>query len=234
MRKVKVDFINASSVLKDSKIKSALFALQKQVQRDFAPKWGIEADLEFSRRKKPRAGSWWVVILDDAKGAEEFGYHELTSEGLPMAKVFAGIAKQYDSPWTITASHELLEMLADPDVNQYSQHSMGRGKLYFREICDPCCPDGFAYKVDGVPVSDFVYPTWYESFHKKGKAGFDHCGHIREPFHKVRGGQVTAMSSRKLHAAKTIPSRSHRLNETRNAKRIIPHHLWRASRIRRP
>jgi hypothetical protein len=41
------------------------------------------------------------------------GYHDLTNEGLPLGKVFAGSDMVNGYNWTVTASHELLEMLID-------------------------------------------------------------------------------------------------------------------------
>jgi len=42
------------------------------------------------------------------------GHHDLTPDGLPVGKSFAGTDKHFGHSWTVTASHELLEMLADP------------------------------------------------------------------------------------------------------------------------
>jgi len=38
---------------------------------------------------------WWVVVLDNSDQAGALGYHDLTSAGLPISKVFAGTDKQY-------------------------------------------------------------------------------------------------------------------------------------------
>ncbi len=118
MANIQVSVINASTVLTDDQVKVALPALQTQVRRDFAPAWGVDADLSFvPQGSKPVPGSWWLVILDNSDQAGALGYHDLTEEGLPLGKVFAGTDKHYGNEWTVTASHELLEMLGDPDVN---------------------------------------------------------------------------------------------------------------------
>jgi len=50
------------------------------------------------------------VILDDSDQAGALGYHDLTSDGLPIGKVFAASDLKAGTSWTVTASHELLEM----------------------------------------------------------------------------------------------------------------------------
>src|SRR5512135_775495 len=117
MAEIQIAVINASTAVSDDEVRTAAAALQIQVRRDFAPAWGIDADLTVvPRGETPEAGAWWLVILDTSDSAGALGYHDLTPEGLPLAKVFAQSALKLGFQWTITASHELLEMLADPDV----------------------------------------------------------------------------------------------------------------------
>ncbi|MGF6970991.1 hypothetical protein OKW43_008086 [Paraburkholderia sp. WC7.3g] len=47
MANIRVSVINASTVLTDDEVKTALPALQTQVHQHFAPTWGIDADLNF-------------------------------------------------------------------------------------------------------------------------------------------------------------------------------------------
>ncbi len=193
MANIKISVINASTVLTDNRVKPVVPALQTQVRRDFAPAWGIDADLAFvPRGTKPASDSWWLVILDDSDQGGALGYHDLTKSGLPLGKVFAGSDMKYGYHWTVTASHELLEMLADPDINLtvFVQPSAETGTLYAYEVCDACEADRFGYKIDNIFVSDFVYPSWFESFRKKGTAQFDYGGHIQKPFDLLPGGYI--------------------------------------------
>jgi len=183
MSNIKVSVINASTVLKDPDVQSAVPALQTQVHNDFAPAWGIDADLAFvPKGSKPAPGSWWLVILDNSDQAGALGYHDVTSEGLPLGKVFAGSDRVYGYKWTVTASHELLEMLADPEINLtvFVQPSATEGVLYAYESCDAVEADQFGYDIGGVTVSDFVYPAWFETFRKTGTQ-FDHRNHLKNP-----------------------------------------------------
>ena len=55
-----------------------------------------------------------------------------------MAKCFAGTDLKYGYTWSLTASHELLEMLADPNINLtvLVQTADTAGTLDTYEVCD--------------------------------------------------------------------------------------------------
>lgn len=192
MANIKIAVINKSTVVKnDSQLVKVVAALQKQVSRDFAPAWGIDADLRLvAPNSKPAANEWWLVILDNSDQAGALGYHDITSKGLPLGKVFAKTDLTYGEDWACTASHELLEMLADPTINLtvFEENTANGGVLYAYEVCDACEDEKFAYKIDGVLVSDFVYPAWFESFRKTGQ--FDFMKKISKPLQLLSGGYI--------------------------------------------
>jgi len=66
-------------------------------------------------------------------------------------------------------SHELLEMLADPWINWCATGN--DSKIYALEVCDAVEADDLGYDIDGVRVSDFVTPAWFEP-HVRGPVGF--------------------------------------------------------------
>jgi hypothetical protein len=243
MPTIKVAVINASTVLKNAEVSVAVPTLQTQVHRDFAPAWGVDASLVFvPKGATPPPGAWWLTILDNSDQAGALGYHDLTNQGLPLGKVFAGTDMQYGNSWTVTASHELLEMLGDPDINlaAYVEHPKGGMRLYAYEVCDACEADKFAYRIDGTLVSDFVYPAWFEAFRRPGSARFDHRGAIKGPFKLLPGGyigifdcpagggwtQITAdRRSLRYHARAPVGSRRER--------RRTPREQWQKSDIKR-
>ncbi len=193
MANITVAVMNASTVLTDADVKVAVPALQTQVHNHFAPAWGVDADLKFvAKGDTPPAGAWWLAVLDNSDQAGALGYHDLTNEGLPLGKVFAGTDITVGSQWTVTASHELLEMLADPDIDLsvFVQADASSGTLYAYEVCDACEDDQFGYQVDGVPVSDFVYPAWFESFRQPGTTQFDQGQHLQQPLQLLQGGYI--------------------------------------------
>jgi len=190
---IQISVINASTVLADNEIQPVVGALQKQVNNEFRSAWGIDAKLEFvPNGMQPPEGTWWLAILDDSDQAGALGYHDVTTEGLPMGKVFAGTDLKFGTEWSVTASHELLEMLADPNINLtvLVQSSDTAGKLYAYEVCDACEADANAYKIGSVLVSDFVYPSWFEDFRAEGSTQFDQSNNIKAPFQLLAGGYI--------------------------------------------
>ena len=92
-------------------------ALQTQVSRDFAPIWGVDAELSFvpTGGRGPK-DQWWIVLLNTSDEAGDLGYHDLTNAGQPLGKVFVKSDLEAKTSWTSTVSHELIEMLGDPDL----------------------------------------------------------------------------------------------------------------------
>jgi hypothetical protein len=190
---VQISVINESTVLADTDVTPVVAALQKQVTNDFRPVWGVDAELTIvAKGNQPPAGSWWLVLLDDSDQANALGYHDLTTEGLPIGKVFAASDLKAGTSWTVTASHELLEMLADPDINltAFVQNNNTQGTLYAYEVCDACEDDSFGYQIDNVMLSDFVYPAWFESFRTQGSTQFDRMNQIQNPLTLLKGGYI--------------------------------------------
>ena len=112
----------------------------------------------------------WVSYNTDQANA--LGYHTTTSTGLPLGKVFAVDAQQAGVPWSITFSHEALEMLIDPFAITcvFAQYSTTTGILIAYEICDPC--QNTSYSIGGTLVSDFILPAWFDYFQTNGPFDF--------------------------------------------------------------
>ena len=184
---------NASTCLTDAQVEAVLPALQKQVSDDFKAYWELDCTLTFLNNGQPLTRGWWqVVITDNPDQAGALGYHEMTSAGTPLGKVFAKLDIESDSSWTTTLSHELLEMLADPNINLsvMVQTAETRGTLYAYEVCDACEDVSFGYLIEHVLVSDFVYPSWFESFRKPHSTVFDYQKHITKSFDLLKGGYI--------------------------------------------
>lgn len=193
---VQIAIINESTVVPDADVQAAVQALQIQVSRDFAPIWGIDATLSFFPAGSALpATSWWLAVLDNSDQAGALGYHDLTTTGLPLGKAFAATDLQYNLRWSVTASHELLEMLGDPYINLAAAIEPGRNgavmTLYAYEVCDACEADEFGYDIEGVTLSDFVYPAWFESFWGTGGTRFDFQDRIQNPFELLPGGYIS-------------------------------------------
>jgi len=193
MARTDVSVLNRSTLIQDSEIQAVMEALQSQVTNDFAPVWGVDAQLSFvPQGEAPKPNTWWLVILDTSDQAGALGYHDLTQDGLPLGKVFVQSNLDAGTSWTVTASHELLEMLVDPDINLtvFVQPSATAGTLYAYEVCDACEADGYGYTIGKTLVSDFVYPAWFESFRTPNSVKFDRQGKISQPFQLLPGGYI--------------------------------------------
>lgn len=162
---VSIAVINESTVVTDAQVQSMVPALQSQVTDHFAPVWGVGADVAFvPTTQPPAADAWQLVILDDSDQAGALGYHDLTSAGLPLAKIFAKSDQAAGSSISVTCSHELLEMLGDPmiDTTVFFSDNQGNVAAFAFEACDACEADNYGYQINGVLVSDFVYPSWFD------------------------------------------------------------------------
>ncbi len=98
---------NASTCLTDSQVEAVLPALQKQVSDDFKAYSELDCTLTFLSREKPLTRGWWqIVITDNPDQAGALGYHEMTTTGTPLGKVFAKLDIENGYSWTATLSHE--------------------------------------------------------------------------------------------------------------------------------
>ncbi|MEI8368256.1 MAG: hypothetical protein WCJ31_07460 [Planctomycetia bacterium] len=135
-------------------------ALAKQVLRDFGPIWQIQATVDaFQSLDRVPPGYWPVIVKEKLDDPDAAGYHT-DKNGNPFALV------QFSRSWSLTASHEVLEMLADPFGNRVvSSVSPWDNKTRVEilvEVCDPSEDDAFSYNVNGVAVSDFYTPRYLD------------------------------------------------------------------------
>jgi hypothetical protein len=131
-------------------------------------------------------------------------------------------------------------MLGDPDINLtvfVQDGDRPKGRLYAYEVCDACEDDSFGYTIDGVLVSDFVYPAWFESFRKAGSTQFDRQRHIRRPFDLLRGGYIGYFDVTGGHGWQQLTKdgalnyRARPRVGSRRERRRTPRELWQASAV---
>jgi hypothetical protein len=181
---------NASTCLTDAQVEAVLPALQRQVSIDFRAYWDLDCALYLLARNQPLTRGWWqIVITDDPDQAGALGYHEMTSQGTPLGKVFARLDLESGASWTVTLSHELLEMLADPWINWCAVGS--DSKVYALEVCDAVEADDLGYEIDGVLLSDFVTPAWFEP---TSADRFDFKQRISKELQLARGGYISILN----------------------------------------
>jgi hypothetical protein len=232
---VTIAVINESTVLTDAQVLPVLDALRIQVTRDFAPVWGYAAKLVFFSKGSTVPPSFWqMALLDDADQAGALGYHDITASGQPLGKVFVKTTQADGLNWTVTASHELLEMLADPYVNDCREVDNSSGvptTFYASEVCDAPEDDQWGYLIGSVLVSDFVYPRWF----MPGMAGpYDQMGKITSPFQLLAGGYISVLDVTtqngwtQLQAEKS-PANKNTRSDNRLELRRKPRSTWEKS-----
>lgn len=164
-------------------------AMQKFVDLHFAPVWGTPAKLVLTDNQL--AGSWWMVFLDNADAPGALAYHDLTSDGMPLSKVFVDTITSDGASLSVAASHELAEMLVDPDINLSAEHVfVNDSTIYAYEVADAVEDDSNGFLIDGVLMTDFVYPSWFEDYTHPAGTKFSHMSSVTKPFTLDRGGYM--------------------------------------------
>lgn len=158
-------------------------AMQMYIDKYIVPVWATPAKLVKSTGFIK--GAWAVVFLDDADQPGALAYHDLTPDGLPISKVFVRTTIQNGDLVSVSASHELVEMLVDPGINLMTT-GPDPATVYAYESADPV--ESMSFPVNGIPVSDFIYPSYFETFHKAGSVKFDQMGKVKKPFQILSGG----------------------------------------------
>jgi hypothetical protein len=158
-------------------------AMQAYVNQYVAPIWGTPAKLVKTTDFKK--GAWAMVFLDDADQPGALAYHDLTPDGFPIAKVFVKTTLADHELVSVSASHELVEMLVDPAINLMTTGPDSK-TIYAYESADPV--EALSFPVQGIPMSDFVYPSYFEVFRKPGSVKFDAMGKVSKPFQILKDG----------------------------------------------
>jgi hypothetical protein len=179
--------VNQSTLLANEDVARCAAALQTQVSRDFAATWGIDARLRVTDEAGDDEEA--LYLLDDGLQANALGFHTRTANERPCGFVLVRLCLDAGDSWQATASHELLEMLADPLVNLVAEGQFqGRPALFALEACDPVEND--EYEIAGLPVSNFVLPTWFLPGPLPDEMLVDFLGRLAEPGTLSPGGYV--------------------------------------------
>ena len=180
-----VALVAVTPSLTASEVTRIAAALQRQIARDLIRYWELEATISaFVQLNEVPPGYWPIIVRDDIDN-EAAGVH-CDNSGQPMALV------TFDNDWSITASHEMLEMLVDPFGNrmvagQSVKPDQGRVE-YLVEVADPV-GDSW-YWIDDVKVCDFITPRFFDPI---GSAGVQYCstGALKNPRELLANGYLT-------------------------------------------
>jgi|GEM_PF-1466394 len=186
-------------------------AVQTQIERDFAPAWGLAPvpvmAVDDGAAVPLGAGLVYLVQkIADAPGA--YGIHKADPSGFfagfvavdAICKLGGTLSRGSDSV-SSALSHEVLELIANPSVNLWCDD--GAGLSFAREVCDPVSGDGYDIEVEpfsegpseAVCVSNFVHPDWFKPSATSG-AMFDQMGLLTRQFEVRKGGYAVSRTAK--------------------------------------
>ena len=165
-------------------------ALQKQASRDLAPIWELSATVDAFAKLDDVPDGYWPMIIKDDIGVEAAGVHK-DKDGQPFALIAS--SPDFDN-WALNCSHEMLEMLVDPSLDRQVTGDSpmdGQGRVSFLvEVCDPSGAADFGYTVNGILMSDFYTPHFFDPVASAG-VRYAFTGSITGPRQVLRGGYLS-------------------------------------------
>ena len=176
-----IHYINNSSVVDAASFQNAIDDIHLQLSNEFAFAWGLPHFV----------ATLTIADTIDVPGA--LGYHDIDSQFHPYAIVDAKLAEENGIPWSLVASHEALEMAANPYVDRIALLDPAgtgiSGELIWNEICDAVERGSYAGRLHSTPLSNFVLPGWFIP----GWSGpVDHLGQVPGPLQIASGGYIAA------------------------------------------
>jgi hypothetical protein len=202
---------NVSTQIPHATFRAAVRAIQKQVSNHFKPEWGLGARLKpvalpLGRKRAPiQKNADAILYLGDSSSdptigvKDAYGYHAANNKGVPYGFVYLDICASSNEAWTCTLSHEVLELLGDPDavltVTGPSPKNASATVYYDLEMCDPT--QGDTYKIDGIEVSNFVGRHYFGMSGGSGRT--NHLNLRLRPFGVRPGGYLQYELSGKAH-----------------------------------
>jgi hypothetical protein len=172
---------HTNGMISDEDLQRAIRAINRQVREDFEPNWGMGATLHLAGRTTEAPdkisppdlrGDAIIYLWDHTDVPGALGYHYQTAQGVPFGFVFAALSKEIGEEWSVTLSHEVLELIGDSETNLLvmgPHPKEARDVFHWYEMCDAVQAE--SYEIDGVLVSNFVLPLYFT-----GTRDFDEIG----------------------------------------------------------
>ncbi len=191
--------------LSDEEVQVVIRAMNRQIAQDFEPYWSLGATLRLEGRSGQQPdvespidmrGDALIYLWDDVNVNNALGFHDRNNRGIPFGFVFTKFSQEMGEQWTVTLSHEALELIADPEVNLLVMgphpSSPDAAVFHWYEMCDAVQAE--TYKIDGVEVSNFVLPLYFTPAAEPGSRNDflarSHNGQTLKSFGVNPGGYV--------------------------------------------
>jgi hypothetical protein len=165
----------------DEELQNTIRAINRQIKEDFEPYWSLSAMLRLEGRSAAEPdqampadmrGDAILYLWNEADVEGALGYHAQNARGIPFGFVFTSISKEIGEPWSVTLSHEALELVGDPETNLLAMgpHPVeDRFVFHWYEMCDAVQAE--TYEIDGVAVSNFVLPLYFTGTREVDEVG---------------------------------------------------------------
>ena len=189
---VQIALIDTTGTIRFRRMEQVAAAIEHQMRHHLGRFYDVDARIFALRHGEELPNRTWPVhIVPEVKKGG--GFHSDIS-GAPFAKVCIG------PHWTMSASHEILEMVFDPTgsrlhtapaihlVDGRVENAKGSFR-YLMEICDPCESADWAYTIDDVVVSDFYTPDYFDR-HPRAGGHYSHHRSIGAPRQVPKGGYL--------------------------------------------
>ncbi|MET0658621.1 MAG: hypothetical protein ABW110_10760 [Steroidobacteraceae bacterium] len=193
---MKISVINhTNGQVSDEELQSVIRAINRQIAEDFVTAWGMDASLHLEGRSQTHPekvevadmrGDAVLYLWDQVDVPGALGYHARNNQGIPFGFVFTTISQQIGEPWSVTLSHEALELIADPETNLLvmgPHPTQNRVVFHWFEMCDAVQAE--TYDIDGIAVSNFVLPLYFT-----GTRSFDEVGARNDFLGRSHSGQT--------------------------------------------
>jgi hypothetical protein len=185
-----VALVSESDQINPGDLTTVSAALQKQVTRDLVQFWNLKATVDAFPQLEDVPIGYWPIIVKDNIGFNAAGIH-LDENNQPFALVTASGERDV---WSLTTSHELIEMLVDPFGNRLMAGDSPKPDQtrvqFLVEACDPSEAAEFAYTVNGILVSDFYSVRFFDPVAGPG-VRYSFTGAITQPREVLRGGYLS-------------------------------------------
>lgn len=202
---IQIGIIDKTGKISYADMSRAIEAFQIQVSRDLYAAYGVDAVIRYYNAESDApAGTWFTWIVDSLDVAGLNGYHYVDNTAAKVvgtgAKGYAigsnsglpyGIIAYNPTTWTIIASHEIIEKLVNPYLDRQAANvdvdkDGVASEDLLMEIADPVQAN--AYLINGVQVTNFVYPEYYTDAVAIAGRKYDHVGVISSPKEIAEGG----------------------------------------------
>ena len=188
---------NQSSLITPVQVATIAQAIIQQLKYHVAPAWDImipRVSILPDTSLLPVALAKRLIVIsikDSLDVPNALGDHSVDDTGFPIAEI--GVKETLGNGGTIlgpdglasVVSHEIIETIGDEYIGEWDDAP--DGSQWAHELCDAV--QGGNYPINGVSVSNFLLPPFFDSYVQSGSAGtFDYMGQLGQPFTLGPGG----------------------------------------------